>query len=533
MNRFKDLYPFPTFRPGVEELFEQLEAHKSLKYFIIRAKTGIGKSGIAVAISRAEGCHILTATKILQDQYANTKEFTEEFVLKGKSNYTCNLTGDDMNEAPCSHQDLVKIGVNALAEKNWLSDSDDSKITSTTALKARCVATNGCEYYVKKEQLASPNCGGGILNYDLAFLVKPKGKAIVLDEAHNFIDKLLDIYSFEFSKEKLKKLVPYKEDITQTNYVQWLQNLLKLAQIKAEKQGTAADEKLKDLQTKIKTILSEATMPGDFYVESTPEQIVIKPLKPAMIAHKFLNNYERVYFLSATIDASFKDILKLPAAKTAEFSLESTFPIENRPIYFPRNIPNINFKTKFDGENPSIQLLKAIVERHKDQRGIIHTANYRLMEVIEAILGKRDKRFLFVDRGVDKKIALAKHNERPDSVLISPSMMEGVDLKDDLARWQIIFKVPYPAKTDYIAALEETLPGYYGMTTRNSLVQAYGRPVRSESDWAHTYVLDGSLNMLQSQLDPYFTQAVKFGDWQKLKEALEKGKIGNPIKEEE
>ena len=44
---------------------------------------------------------------------------------------------------------------------------------------------------------------------------------------------------------------------------------------------------------------------------------------------------------------------------------------------------------------------------------------------------------------------LRKHYEsKKQTVLISPSLHLGVDLKDDLSRFQVIVKVPYPDLTD-------------------------------------------------------------------------------------
>ena len=40
---------------------------------------------------------------------------------------------------------------------------------------------------------------------------------------------------------------------------------------------------------------------------------------------------------------------------------------------------------------------------------------------------------------------LEEHQRREDTIILAPAMHEGLDLKDDLARFQIITKVPYPS----------------------------------------------------------------------------------------
>ena len=476
-----------------------------------------GKSGIAVAISRKHSAHILTATKLLQDQYAATSLFDSEFVLKGKSNYTCSITGGSTGDAPCSSRKLLQI---ARSKYNL-----EEKVPPE--LKQNCAKNNICEYYKKKYAL--PFTSGGILNYDLAFSSGFTGGAVVLDEAHNFIDKVLDFYSLEIPTKRIFSLLKIKDLPNQTNYVDWLKRIKTAAAMRAE---MASDSKTRDqckqIADRVSAILQEACLPGDFYVDTANEKVQIKPIYPAAMAHKFLSRFKKVYFLSATIDVNFAKILGLDPSSTVEFNLESTFPSQNRPIYFPKDIPTVNYSTKFSKDMPALQVLDAVLDRHKNQRGIIHTSNYRVFSALQIIYGT-DRRFTWVEQGANKSVALAQHRLQEDSILVSPSMMEGVDLADDLGRFQVIMKLPFPARSEYMEALNNAMPGIYEMATRNSLVQAYGRAVRSEDDWAHTYVLDGSLRFMLESIDSYFAKAVKMGSWEKLKGALQSGSIGSDI----
>jgi ATP-dependent DNA helicase DinG len=88
-------------------------------------------------------------------------------------------------------------------------------------------------------------------------------------------------------------------------------------------------------------------------------------------------------------------------------------------------------------------------------------------------------------------------------VLISPSLALGIDLKDDLSRFQIITKVPYPSLGDrYIREKFERDKQWYNLRTALRLIQAVGRSVRSKDDWAHTYVLDSNLgNFIVRNID--------------------------------
>ena len=81
-------------------------------------------------------------------------------------------------------------------------------------------------------------------------------------------------------------------------------------------------------------------------------------------------------------------------------------------------------------------------------------------------------------------------SEKP-TVLLSPSMTEGVDLKGDLSKFQVICKVPYPYLGDPIVKKRMNKnKGWYGLQTAKSIVQSCGRSVRSSKDTAVTYILD-------------------------------------------
>jgi Rad3-related DNA helicase len=85
------------------------------------------------------------------------------------------------------------------------------------------------------------------------------------------------------------------------------------------------------------------------------------------------------------------------------------------------------------------------------------------------------------------------HLESKDAtVLLSPSMMEGVDLFDDNSRFQIICKVPFPYLGDLVVKKRmEKNRFWYPYMTSKSVIQSLGRSIRNESDHAESYILDG------------------------------------------
>ncbi len=189
-------------------------------------------------------------------------------------------------------------------------------------------------------------------------------------------------------------------------------------------------------------------------------------------------------------------------------------------------MPRLNYKTKLTKNHQTIKQLKDIIDVHKDQKGIIHCANYRIFKELNDIFWK-NPRFTWVHRKDNKDHILSRHaaTDRA-SILVSPSMMGGIDLKDDLARFQILLKLPYPALDEYTKRLMKVYPFWYDMMTSTSIVQAYGRAVRSEQDSAIFYILDGTFNMLYGKshkmFPKYFTEALKSASSTKILDIMRK-----------
>ena len=160
-----------------------------------------------------------------------------------------------------------------------------------------------------------------------------------------------------------------------------------------------------------------------------------------------------------------------------------------------------------------------LCNHHKDQRGIIHTHTF---EITYELLNKCSKevknRFLFqknLEFGGDKKALLKKHQQSRNSIIVAPAMHEGLDLANDLGRFQIICKVPYPSKNDpQIAARMEESSEYYNWCTATKLVQSTGRIIRHDRDHGVTYVLDQGFRWFVREneylLPSWFIEAIEW-----------------------
>ena len=88
---------------------------------------------------------------------------------------------------------------------------------------------------------------------------------------------------------------------------------------------------------------------------------------------------------------------------------------------------------------------------------------------------------------------------------MSPSLTEGLDLKDDLSRFCIVCKMPFANTNDqWIKERQQEDQMWYAANTCTILMQMTGRVVRSEKDIASTYILDSCFNFLVSKYGNLF-----------------------------
>ena len=91
-------------------------------------------------------------------------------------------------------------------------------------------------------------------------------------------------------------------------------------------------------------------------------------------------------------------------------------------------------------------------------------------------------------------------NSDKPTILLSPSMTEGVDLQEESSRFQIVCKVPYPYLGDKLVKKRMNKWGWwYPLQTAKTIVQSVGRSIRSNEDFAVTYILDENWNYFYSR----------------------------------
>ena len=130
---------------------------------------------------------------------------------------------------------------------------------------------------------------------------------------------------------------------------------------------------------------------------------------------------------------------------------------------------------------------------YRNDKGIIRTTSYKQLVFIKENISQENKcRLLETNPEIQRDEVIAEHaNTTKPTVLISPSLYIGLDLKDDLSRFQIVTEVPYSDLGDRWINEKRKISGqWYNWQTALRLVQGYGRSIRSKEDYAVTYVLD-------------------------------------------
>lgn len=495
-----------------------------IKYILCEIPVGGGKSPLALNLSawlnsNLGDSFILTPQRILQKQYEDS--FDKKYIgtLYGRSNYECK------------------------GKKTNCDIGGDIK-PMCKSCPARDAATIA---------FASPNV---VLNYTLAFLlfkynqkIRPR-KLMVFDECHTLEHHLTEFNMITFTELRCKKVgvvfekqknidtamefidVKYRKKLR--DKVNNLDEMVKSIneELDYNPRGLTSEEQqtiknFKELKTHYDSIIELTLMPlpeikQRYVLVQEDKSFKFKELYGKHVFQSFVKPMaDRFLFMSSTIlnKEAFCNELGLNPDEAAFLSLPSEFPVENRPVIFmPVMKMSYGWNTdanRSERQNMLMQI-KEICELHPDQSGIIHTASFQVANWLVSelsgfikhdIMHHNPESKLKRDDVVNEFLRVAP---KQPTILISPSITEGLDLKQDLSRFAIIVKVPYPFLGDaWIERRKDISQEWYSRQAMISIIQGAGRVVRSKDDWGYTYILDSSFSYL------YYSANKQIPDWWK------------------
>ncbi len=515
------------------------------KISVLNAPTGTGKSilgaVIAEVLERKRGkdglsSFMLMGQNVLAQQYLHTfveKEnvSTSQFLfLKGANNFNCSalsVDGEEISAESCALKVLQENGMDDIVDEHC----------------------KNCEYIQNKKR--KNECRNLITNYSYYFIdrlymknypgsMSPRTIAI-FDEAQTVNDLFVEHNAIYFSEKRLKQyadelaahlkigntdvsknLKRISTDlkaglITDKNYLMYLKllhNVYKEAATSAEKEAKASIRSISKYNSLIKLHkkyfglgckiddLLKYNYDHIFEYKKENQEVNVKAVFCGSMFNELINS-DFILFMSATITKEYLiETLDLNPNDIKFVQLEPTFPKESKKVVFLSPMQLNYTSLKEEKTIKSLQSkVESIVKHHiaKKESGIVLTPSFELTRQICDKLNDTSIYDVFEHKQGEKLIdVLAKFKAyHGPSVLVSPSLFEGISLDDELSRFQVFVKAPYPSLGDKrMKHILDKHPQIYEFITLLKVIQGCGRSTRSADDFSVTYMLDNNLQRL-------------------------------------
>lgn len=525
---------FPLkFKPREQQIdmlnFTKNSINKGKKFILLNAATGSGKSYYTVMVANwyrnyinsEAKFDIITNSKILQQQYKDEFDFIDD--LRGQSNYKCIRHHTDCRSGKEINKSTKQMPCGSCpydsARNNWIKGP--ISLTNFHLF-------NSFAFFVQ------------------SILDERSSNVLFLDESHSMEEVFCDFISVKLSPRILKNygmeartIERYERkfsDIkTAGGFINFIENdfIPYISELKQEIEdmlGECSESKLKVIYANyidyIDTSIEKFNgLLTDFEKNESNWTLDITKSKSGEIelnmqpiwGNVYLNDiiwsrYDHVIFMSGSIldKNMFSYLNGFDESLTEYYEVESTFPVKNRPLYYYQ-AGKMTYNEKETTFQNQIMVIEKILKKYKDKRGIIHTTNYELAKWLDNAI--KDKRLIFHETE-NREEQLDKMKKKKNGIIVSPSMTSGISLDNELSRFQVLMKVPYPnISSNKVKARQNCNKDWYAWRTIVDIVQAYGRTTRSDDDWSHTYMLDssfGDLLRFNRKLFPnYFLEAIK------------------------
>jgi len=503
-----------------------------------------------------ETSFVVTAQKILQDQYIRDFEFV--YSVKGKQNFPC-LNMYDPKKIPyetaagdpdvaCSNGNCVREEIADGKKKPVVCEFkpvlDQFSVTSKGTEHERVAEPAGpsCHYYVQKYRaLLASHAAFNYASYFQTMLFTQgsarellRRRCLVADEAHEIEEQIIGFIGYDILKSYLDELKTGFEKF-ETGSVEGVAAMLEFladgfTQMADELEAADwEDPRIARYKRRVQRMdLTWKEMrgsPENFVIQPgtdpfTGKPVVsVKPIEIAKYTRQFFDMPLQM-FLSATINRRmFCETMGFDESECAFIEVErSPFDIRNRRVDF-LNVASLNYKSTESDYGAVYAKANEIIEKHPDQKGLVLvTTKKHCSDLIASSPGSpasasKAGRLVAVynsqTEGKQRDALLERHRKSETAdVLVSPSLWYGVDLKDDLSRFQIILKTPYPSFADRRTRIKARRnPVWYKYAALVKLLQGLGRSVSNSADHAVTYCLDPSALLLIQQMRPYVPKA--------------------------
>ncbi len=453
---------------------ECLAALGGTKFNIGIAATGVGKSIIAMKLAeRHGGAHIITPNRALQKQYANDFSFAAN--LEGKKHYYCKHYGTTADKCyDLLAAELEALGDNGIAQAFLRNDHDA-----------------GCTYAKARQRFNESKFG--ISGVEIAsFGITNNSKVLIIDEAHNIIDKMLNqsgftigpsnkLYGFEFGELNMRR-----------NLDVIIDEALTIVESTGDRWENGPQSKQDQYESLLKRLSDCKKYISWFATESNEDGgIDVKPISLRTPFNNLTDGFDKIYLLSATIPDTDIFCKILGIEDVTIWQADSPFSEDNVKVIGSSSI-SLTRKNYDESIDKAVKMLSWSLAQEPG-RGIVHVSSFKQLEDIrERLPAEHHSRITWHEREANKDQLMEDHYSKEGSVLISPSLYEGIDLKGDRGEFVIVFKYPFPFLTNWTRAMDRRYEGFYAAEALNRFIQGMGRCLRGPNDKCNIYLVDSN-----------------------------------------
>lgn len=500
-----DFFPTNDFikapRPSQAAVLKQIQDAVSdgIKFIILEAPVGSGKSAIAISIARWLGqAHVLTPRRSLQSQYF--EDFEEHLVLmKGRSSYPCTL------EAGVAYHkkviNLVKRGespmpaVGELTTAKGMCKDDESIFKHCMDVRGICPYTAAIEV-AQETSIVVHNLHSFIFQAHFGDKFT-KRNVMIIDEAHEIEGIVRNFATKKFTIPKLlsEDELPGEEVVTIRDWFNYFND------DKFIPRQDGSDRRLNYLAalTEFEALIDNF---GNFVVSKVVNtafhttKFEFIPESLGNLASTLLFNYGDVALLmSGTIydKKQFCKNIGINPDNATFIKIGSSFPLKSRPIYMkPDYMVDTSHKMWRENFGEIIEKINTICDKFPDVKGLIHAPSYdAAFELTRNLVMAGNDRIVSHTKDDFQTRLKEFYDSKGNDVFISPVCQQGVDFKGDRARFQIILRVPYGNAGDEFMSykVSNDFP-WYNYQALVVFGQQIGRVNRSENDFGVTILLD-------------------------------------------
>lgn len=444
------------------------------------APTGFGKSPAVIAGALLSGLPtcIVTNNRALQDQYMEDYASIGLVDIRGRRNYTCDLredyTCEDGYAARCPYKGTIACPASQAEMR---------------AASSPLVVTNYDKW------TSARKFGTGMAHF----------QQVVFDEGHEAPHKLADAVQVTLHHrevhEHLRRDFP-EDPLVFESWKAWAHEAKETATLAMQD----AHERIRDGEAKASwirhfthmrnlvrrlSVLSTASA-THWVVDETRDGYQFDPVHPGRYSEShLLLRVPSIIVVSATLRPKTLYMMGIGKAAFDFKEFNSDFDPKRCPIYY---VPTMRVDKRADDLSQLWLRLDQIAARRTDRKGIVHTISYaRRDQILNA--SRFHDAMLVNEQGEASTETVETFKLSPDgTILVSPSVGAGFDFPGRQCEWQFVCKVPFPdGRSKILQARQLADPEYGPYLAMNSLVQTFGRGMRSREDQCENFIADDHL----------------------------------------